>query len=242
MKKQLENRIICPKRRITIWGVILLSLWLLNSCLPTQIFIPPLPSKIESIEGYGSLKIEGEEGVSKMRFSFLFSLPHKGRIESFDILGRSLYFIIIDRETSFFVLPSKKVYWQGDVEEIIMKSIGFRLNQYEMTSLLQGRWKKESEDFEAKGNLGPWHFTRDEKGRIAAGRREEFRFEIKEFFSDSSLARVILFNNPWSKGNLKILTLNFNQPLKPDAFSSRFLKDYKPKTWAEIEELIQNES
>lgn len=177
-----------------------------------------------------------------MRFSFLFSLPHKGRIESFDLLGRTLYFILIDEETSFFVLPSKKVYWQGDVEEIITKSIGFPLNQYEMISLLQGQWDSEVEDLKARGDFYEWHFTRDEKGRIIAGQRGEFRFEIKEFFPDSQFARLLFFYHSWSKGQLKILSLDFNQPLKSEAFSTSFLKDYEPKTWAEIERLIENEN
>lgn len=177
-----------------------------------------------------------------MRFSFLFSLPNKGRIESFDLLGRSLYFILIDKEKSFFVLTSKKVYWQGDVEEIISKSIGFPLNQYEMISLLRGQWNREVEDFKAKGGLHKWHFKRDEKGRIVAGRRGEFRFEIKEFFPDSQFARLLFFYYSWSEGQLKILSINFNQPLKSEAFSSSFLKDYEPKTWAEIERLIENEN
>lgn len=202
----------------------------------------PPPSKIESIEGYGALRITGDQGSSKIRFSFLFSLPHQGRIESFDYIGRSLYYVLIDKEKSFFVLPSKKVYWEGKVEEITSRSLGFSLNQYEMVSLLSGQWRGEEMSLEAKRALEKWNFEKDERGRIVIGEREEFRFEVQEFFTDSPLARLLLFFHPWSEGRLKILKINFNQPLRPAAFSRAFLERYELKTWAEIEELFSNEN
>jgi hypothetical protein len=205
-----------------------------------MVSLPPLPSVLESMEGYGSLRITGDQGSSKTKFSFLFSLPHKARIESFDVLGRSLYYILIDEEISFLVVPSKKVYWEGDVEEVISKFLGFSLNQYEMMSLLRGKW--EGTDPEEEERLETWNFEKDASGRILAGRRGDVRFQIQEFFGDSQFARIVLFHHTLSEGRLKILRINFNQPLKPAAFSRRFLKAYELKTWAEIEKLLENES
>jgi hypothetical protein len=223
-------------------GVILLALGLGVSCLPGRYSVPSVPSRIESIEGYGAIRITGDQGSSKIRFSFLFSLPHRGRIESFDYIGRSLYYILIDKEKSFFVLPSKKVYWQGKVEEITSRSLGFCLNQYEMVSLLSGQWTGEQISLEAKKALEKWNLERDGRGRIVTGEREEFRFEVQEYFADTPFARLLLFFHPWSKGRLKILKLNFNQAIRPAAFSQPFLERYELKSWAEIEELLANES
>ena len=197
---------------------------------------------MESIEGYGALRITGNQGSSKTRFSFLFFLPHQGRIESFDFIGRPLYYILIDKVKSFFVLPSKKVYWEGDVEEITLRFLGFSLNQYEMVSLLSGQLTGEVMSLEAERALKKWRFERDERGRIVSGQREEFCFEVQEFFADSPLARLILFHHPWSEGRLKILKINFNQPIRSVAFSRPFLERYELKSWAEIEELIGDES
>jgi hypothetical protein len=210
--------------------------------LPGRYSVPSVPSSIESIEGYGALRMSGDQGSSKIRFSFLFSLPHRGRIESFDYIGRSLYYILINKEKSFFVLPSKKVYWEGKVEEITSRSLGFSLNQYEMVSLLSGQWTGEQISLEARKALEKWNLERDGRGRIVTGEREEFRFEIQEYFGGTPLARLLLFFHPWSKGRLKILKINFNQAIKPAAFSQPFLERYVLKSWAEIEELLANES
>ena len=242
MKGPLKNRKHCLRSKRVYSGVILLALGLCVSCLPARYSVPSVPSSIESIEGYGALRITGDQGSSKIRFSFLFSLPHRGRIESFDYIGRSLYYILIDKEKSFFVLPSKKVYWQGKVEEITSRSLGFRLNQYEMVSLLSGQWTGEQKSLEAKKALEKWNLERDERGRIVMGEREEFRFEVQEYFANTAFARLLVFFHPWSKGQLKILKLNFNQAIRPVAFSQPFLKKYELKSWAEIEELLANES
>jgi hypothetical protein len=242
LKGPPRNRKHCIRQKIIYFGFILLTLEYCVSCLPAKFSVPFIPSSIESIEGYGALRITENHGSSKMRFSFLFSLPHRGRIESFDFIGRSLYYILIDKEKSFFVLPSKKVYWEGMVEEITSRSLGFSLNQYEMVSLLSGQWTGDKMSPEAKRALEKWYFERDERGRIVAGGREEFRFEIQEFFDNTPFARLLLFFHPWSEGRLKILKLNFNQPLRPAAFSRPFLERYELKSWAEIEELLANES
>ena len=195
------------------------------------------------MEGYGSLRIEGDQGTSKLRFSFVFSLPHRGRIESFDPLGRPLSIILIDEGGAYFVLPSRKVYWRGDEEEIISKFIGFRLNQIELINLLRGQWESDGVSTRSEGEKGNWEFTCDERGRIIEGQRGEFRFEIKEFFPGSQFARLVLFSHTLSKGTVKVFTVNFNQPVKPGAFSSSFLEKYSLKTWAEIEKLLSgNES
>ncbi|MFB0566460.1 MAG: hypothetical protein ACETWK_12390 [Candidatus Aminicenantaceae bacterium] len=239
MKDYSENKLHCYKRWIAYPCAAVIILGLLVSCLPTRYSLPHVPARIESIEGYGTLRLTGSEGTSKIKFSFLFLLPHKGRIESFDVLGRSLYYILIDSEKSFFVLPSKRVYWEGEVEEIIYRSLGFSLNQYEMVSILSGEWRSDQKSSEIERGFDSWNFKRDEKGRVIAGQREELSFEIEEFFEDSRIARFLLFHHPRSEGRLKILKINFNQPLKSHAFVRSFLAEYQSKSWDDIEKILE---
>ena len=87
-----------------------------------------------------------------------------------------------------------------------------------------------------------WILDKDEQGRIIRGQREELRFEVKEFFKNTSVVRLLTFKHPLNNGRLKVLAINFNQPLKRDVFSLAFLKNYKPKTWAEIEDILNDKN
>lgn len=220
--------------------IFLFALFCLSHCHPSRILLSP-PSQIESIEGYASIKISGDQGSVRSKFSFLFHLPHQARISVADLLGRAIYQIIVDEERAVFVLPSKRVYWQGEEEEIIDKFLGFRLSLDEVISLLSGEWN-EGKRAEEEKNLAGWSFEKDEMGRIVFGQRGEFRFEIKEFFSKTPFARLVGFEHPLNRGSLKILSLSFNQPLKKESFSFSFLDGYKRKSWEEIEKILGNEN
>ena len=206
----------------------------LVSCWPARVSLPPLPEKIERIEGYASIKITGEKGSTRSKVSFLLQLPHKGRIEIFGFLGKTICQIYIVDESSLFVIPSKKVYWQGDEEEVIYKFLGFRLNLYEMISLLSGKW--EGED-----GRDLWDLERDGENRIIAGQREDLRFEVREFFLNAPIARQLVFEHPLNSGRLNILDMVFNRIIKKGAFSLAFLKKYEQKSWAEIEKILSDE-
>jgi hypothetical protein len=169
----------------------------------------------------------------------LFQLPHHGRIEVSNILGRTLYQIIVAEDKAAFIVPSKKVYWQGEEEEIIRYFLGFRLNLYEMINLLSGKWESEVMENESKER---WSFAKDESGRIQAGKRDEFRFEVQEFFAETPFARLLIFHHPLNDGRLKILRINLNRPLKKRAFSLSVLGRYERKSWAEIERILANEN
>jgi len=225
--------------RVLLSLVVFLPLLFLVYCRPSPVILLPLPSKIERIEGYASLRIVGDQGSSRSKFSFLFQLPHQGRIEVSNILGRTLYQIIVAEDKAAFIIPSKKVYWQGEEEEIIRYFLGFRLNLYEMINLLSGKWESEVMENESKES---WSFAKDEKGRIQAGKRDEFRFEVQEFFADTPFARLLIYHHPLNDGRLKILRINLNRPLKKGAFSLSVLGRYERKSWAEIERILANEN
>lgn len=222
--------------RVRVISVCLVAA-LFAGCRPARVLLTPFPPQVESLEGHARLSVTGEQGTARSRFSFIFHPPGAGRIEVSDFLGRSLYQIVITRLGAFFVLPSKKVYWQGSEEEIIQRLLGFPLNLEEIIVLISGQ--------EARGGgsagMAAWTLDRDSRGRIEAGQRGEFRFKTLEFIEDTPVAGVLIFEHPATHGRLKILSIAFNRPVPAAAFDTAFLDGFEPKTWEEIQEMIQNE-
>ena len=231
--------------KYSLFTSVTLALLVLAGCRPSGVLLQPVPAEIERIEGHASLRITTEQGSTRSKFTFLFQLPQpqQGRIEVSDaLLGRTLYQIIMDRESAVFVLPSKKVYWEGEEEEIINTFLGFRLNLGEMISLLRGEWAGEEGEEESGKNAERWDLNRDEAGRIVAGKRGNLSFEVKEFLSNSGLPRILIFQHPLNSGRLKILRLDFNRPVKKKkAFSFDFLARYQRVSWEEMEKILADE-
>lgn len=186
------------------------------------------------MEGYASLRYEGPQGSARTKFSFLFSSPNRGRIDASDFLGRSIYQVLITDNTAYFILPSKKAYWQAEEKEIVFRFLGFHLNLEEMTSLLSGRWSlitdKSAED--------EWKLEKDYQDRVVQGRRGELWFRVEEFIKNTSIARRIFFTHPPCEGSLHVLSIGFNQPLNERAFLTGFLRRYTEKTWEEIQKMF----
>lgn len=224
--------------------IMLLALFMLSCCRSSAVLLLPVPANIERIEGHASLRITGEGGSARSKFTFLFQLPHQGRIDVSDVwLGRTLYQIIVDKERAIFLLPSKRVYWEGDEEKIIDYFMGFQLNLDEMISLIRGKWEEKDIESGRVENQESWDLKRDEKGRIREGTRGVLRFEVKEFLSGSRIPRILLFQHPLSSGRLKILRIDFNRPVnKSRAFSLSFLAGYKQVSWEEIEKILADEN
>ncbi len=209
-----------------------------SNCQTPPISLSPLPSRIDRIEGHASLVITGDQGTARSKFSFLFQLPSRGRIDVSGAIGSVLYRIFIYDGEAYFIVPSKKVYWQGHEEAIIDKFMGFQLNLAEMINLLSGNW--DQEDLASKKGLRDWVFAKDQKGRIVSGQRVDLCFEVKSFIEDTPFARLFVFKHPLSTGQVKVLSINLNRPIKPDAFSKKFVEKYQSKTWAEIQELLNH--
>ena len=203
------------------------------SCYPTRPSFTPLPPQVKSIEGYASLRLTREEGTIKSRFSFLFLLPGQGRFDIYDPLGRAVSSLFIEENAALLVLPSKKIFWRAAREEAMSKLLGFALSPQEMTSILSGKLE----------DLSGWDLDKDGQGRIVSGRREALRFEVRQFFGASRLPRLLALSSSGDRGSLKILRLNYNQPLKKDAFRPSFLEDknYSAATWTEIEKWLRHE-
>ena len=182
--------------------------------------------------------ITGDQGTARSKFSFVFQLPDRGRIDVSGALGRTLYRIFISEGDAYFVVPSKKVYWQGQEEEIIDKFMGFRLSLAEMINLLTGNWKQE--DLLQKEEMRNWVLEKDRKGRVISGQREDLLFEVKEFIGNTPFALRLVFEHPLSSGQVKVLRITLNQSIKENVFSKKFVEKYQPKTWAEIQELLEH--
>lgn len=218
------------------WLLILVVLFWGISCTIPQVSISPPPSEIKGMEGYASLRISNEQGTARSKFSFLFQLPNQGRFDVSGILGKTLYQIVIKGEESFFLVPSKKVYWRGEEGEIIARFLGFELKLRELVSILSGEWKEQ----EGSNDYGreEWFLEKDKAGRIKRGHRGDLAFEVIEFFKKTSVARRLSFHHPSSQGRITILQIKFNNPAAKDVFSLHFLKNYQLKTWEEIEKMI----
>jgi outer membrane biogenesis lipoprotein LolB len=214
-------------------GVVLLAISALISCFPTRPSFSPLPPHVESIEGYASLRLTRDGETVKSRFSFLFLLPGQGRIDIFDPLGRTVSSLFIEADEAFFVLPSKKIYWETTREEALSRFLGFALAPQEMTAILSGK----PED------LRGWELLRDSRDRVYRGLRGDIQFEVRQFFDGSRLPQLLALAHGGDRGSLRILRLNFNEPLKKNAFRLSFLQDekYTATTWAGIEKWLRHE-
>jgi len=211
-------------------GVCFVLLFLL-CCRPSPVLLTPVPPRIDSMEGYASLRYEGAQGSAKTKFSFLFVSPDQGRIDASDFLGRSLYQVIITEGQAYFVLPSKRVYWQAVEEEIVFRFMGFHLSLEEMASLLSGHWPENKPAF-------AWDLQRDGQNRIIRGKRGDLQFFVEDFVPETSIARQIFFSHPLNEGHLKILNIGFNQPLNERAFTTGFVRRFEEKTWEEIQKMF----
>jgi len=222
---------------------ILLCLAAASGCRSSRILLspPPLPADVESVEGYASIKISGEKETARSRFSFLFQVPDRGWIEVRNFLGSTLYQIVIDREEAYFILPSKKVFWQGPEEEILDVFLGFRLGLDDMISLLFGLWSRTASPNKTGSENAGWQIEKDREGRIIAGTKEDLSFRVEEFIEKTSFSRILNFEHPYSRGQIKILRVKVNSPIREELFEKLFLKRFQRKTWAEIREILNGD-
>lgn len=221
-------------KRISLIPLLILFLFHLG-CYFLQPQILFLPSRIEGIEGYASLRLNGRHEEQRGRFSYLIELPGNARIETMDPLGRTVSLILITEESSFFILPKRRVFFQGKEREVIEKFLGLSLALEEVVSLFLGRWEKQ----EGNESLQHWVFQHDRSGRIVRGRKGEWEFDVREFFPQSQVARIISFSSPESQGTLRILRIRFNPKPGVKSFDLSFLRNWERKNWEEMEAILR---
>jgi outer membrane biogenesis lipoprotein LolB len=213
-------------------------IFLLFECRPSTVLLSPIPDQVETIQGFAALKINGSEGFSKSRFSFLFNIPDQSKIEVFDFLGRTIYQIIVKGNKAFLVVPSKKIYCQSTEKDIIEQFIGSRLSIEEVMSFLSGQWSLMKEK-EIKGDS--WIIKRDSEGKVVQGAKHDMSFQVNEYIDDTPLIQSLEFENRFQKGELKVLSIDFNSPIRENLFSLSFMKNFKEKSWDEMYKIIENE-
>ena len=215
--------------RLVLFGTILFLIF--SACRPSRILLTPVPEDLERLEGHASLRLSGEEQKARSKFSFAFQPPDMGRISVSNFLGQTLYQILSVKGDAYFILPSKRVFWQGGEEEIFEKFLGFPLSLREMIALFSGRWVDSS------GQQG-WVLDRDQEGRIRRGRREGLFFRVEQFIGRTSFPKTLSFSHPNSEGLVRMISLRLNTRLPETAFDRALLKRFSRKTWAEIEALL----
>lgn len=219
--------------------LLLCTFFLFSGCVPPKVFLAPPADQIEEIEGFASLRVSTNQQTTRSRVSFLFSLPSNGRIDVLDPLGQVHFQLFIVEDLAYFVVPGKKAYWQGPEEDIIEKLFGFHLSLSEVVGLMSGYWPSPDLD-KTQRAIDVWTFLKNKKGWIQSGQRGEFRFSVEEFFGQTPWVQEVLFFHPLTEGRLKILDVNFNQPVSWKAFETSFSLQYSQKTWEEIKELLSN--
>jgi len=201
--------------------------------------LSPVPDRVESLDGFGSISVRGGEVTAKSRFAFVFRLPDEGRIEALDVLGRTMAVLIFREGASHLILPTKRVYWKGPEEELMDKFIGFGLRASELSRLIGGLWKDPP-----AGEAAPesaWSIERDGQGRPFKGGRGGFRFETVEFFRGAAVPRTIVFSGPESSGRLRVLKIHFNPARRGDPFGTSSLDGFREVEWAEMEAVLRDE-
>ena len=218
-------------------GLLLCALFFFSACTRKNVFLAPPAEGIDEIEGYASLRVTTQRQTTRSRFSFLFSPPEKGRIDVLDPLGRVHYQLFFVDTEAYFVVPGKKAYWQGPEREILEKLFGLQLSLQDVVGLMSGYWSPPGQK-KSREETGSWTFLKNRQGRIHSGQSGEFVFEVLEFFGQTSWAREVVFFFPQTEGRIKILNINFNQPISSGAFKTSFKQMYKKKTWEEIRGLL----
>jgi len=224
-------------RAMRISGIAFFVLVTLQACVSGPPVLSPPPTRIDALDGYGSLSLRRESGSVKTRFSFRFILPDTARIEALDVFGRMLAVLIFKEGNSWLALPSRHAYWTGPEEELMEKFLGFGLKAGELARLLCGRWTEPG----APDGAGGWKLDRDVRGYVLGGERDGFRFEIGEFFGGASVPRTVAFSRDGRSGRVRVLKIQFNRPPRGDLFGPSVLKGLEAKTWPEIEALLQDE-
>lgn len=232
MNEHKDPAAIAPGRAA---GLLLLA-GILASCAGRPPVLVPPRAGVEAVEGYGSATVQGAETAVKGRFAFLFRRPDLGRIEAFDPLGRTVYYVIFRGDEAYFVVPSKKAYAQEKPETLMARLLGFSLRPDEVIPLLSGHWTASDEQGGGDFAAG-WTLVRDAEGRVVRGRRHDLSFEVKEFFPGAGVPRTVLFSRPGTSGRVKVLSARFNPSPRPEAFESSFLKTFTRKSWEDIQEM-----
>jgi hypothetical protein len=208
------------------------------ACRPGRPALGPLPERIESLQGFASIRYSRGGSSARARLAFRLVAPDRAGLEALDPLNRTLFTVGVEGEDATLIVPSRKAYWTGARADVLDAGLGFPLSVAEMIGLLSGRWP-EGPDGQARP--AGWTLTRDGEGRIAAGRRDGFDFRVDEFFTRTAVPRKLVFRAANSSGTLTVLGLTANEAgsdaMRPPAVPPSFAR----LTRSEMERLLRHE-
>lgn len=212
-------------------ALLLLSAAALISCHTSRPTVAPPPPTVESIEGFATFRLARNGETAKSKLSFLFRLPGQGRVEVLDPLGRTASILFLDNDVAYLVLPGRRAYWKSGREEVMSKLLGFSLEAEDLALILTGRADR----------LSGWDLEKDRGGRVVRGRREDLSFEVRQFFEPGPLPWLLVLSRGEDRGSLRVLRMNFNQPLQEKAFHYFFLEEggYREADWNEVERWLR---
>lgn len=230
--KRHPSKAALPFRIIrTFW----LTTVLLAGCATGPPVLVPPSGDVTAVEGFGSVSLRGAEAVLKGKFAFHFRNPGLGRIEALDPFGRTAFSLFIAKGRASFVLPGERAYAEEEAGTLLRRLLGFSILPDDMIRLLRGNWEATDEG----GGMNGWTVEKDGQGRVVRGAREDLAFSVRVFFQGAGVPREIGIAGPGMTGRLKILSLRFEPPARPEAFDTSFLAKYSRKTWEEIEDLLR---
>lgn len=218
------------KGRVVIAASVLL---LAAACRPGRIALGPVPERIESVQGYASIRTIRSGAASRARLAFRLVPPGMARLEALDPLNRTIFQVTVDGEEAVLVVPSRKAFWSGPRADVLDAGLGFPLSAAEMAGLLAGRGPDAPAD--------EWALIRDGQGRIDSGSRRGFSFRVEEFFPRADVPRRISFTAEEASGTLTVLGLTFNAAAPGASAPLRIPPGYARLTKPEMTRLLRDE-
>lgn len=224
------------KGRFALGAAILL---LAASCRPGRPVLGPLPERIDSVQGYASIRhIRGGQ-AGRARLAFLLRPPTRAVLEALDPLNRTIFEVLVEGEEATLIVPSRKAYWSGARAEVLEAGLGFPLSVAEMAGMLSGRWPSSTD---GAGLFAGWDLARDGQGLVSGGRRGGFSFRVDEFFPRRSVPRKIGYATADGSGTLTVLRLSFNAAAAGGELSPRTIPpSFLRLSRAEMERLLRDE-
>jgi len=204
-------------------GVILLN----TSCVTSSPVVLPA-GEILSSRGRPLFYFKSPEQQGRVRLNFFFELPAMARLEILNPLGglESILWLIGEKATLY--LTADRLVWQGEAGFILSQFLGGDIAVEDLACLLTGR---------VTCLHGTWQIAGEASGQTVSGRKENFSFAFKEYFSGSQVPRTIIFQTESYSARLRLQKMKFNQSYKAELFRPSFPAGAIEVSWEELSKL-----
>lgn len=205
---------------------LLLCLMLISACSLAP--RPAIPAgELKSLKAEGSFFYRGEAGQGRSRLLFYLQAPDRIRLEIFNPLGGLEYILWFNDTQASLYLPGRRVFWEGACETLTAEFLGGVVSTRELVFLFSGRIKELASNPD-------WHLLSREQEGFYAGKKGDWKFEVKEFFQGRKIPRTVYFEKPGQIVRLRILKIKFNQMFRADIFNPSYAPAALKLSWEEI--------